>query len=332
MGRTVAETIKEITRKHLTENDGLLLGQAISAVGWVNNTVPDCKGIVELSMADVAGAGIAVGTAIVGKRPIFVIRFQDFMFLNSSPIVNYAAKSKDVFGLGTPMFIRTLSMEGKGTGPVHAATLHAIFMHMPGFKVCSPMTPKEYEEAWEVFMKNDDPMIVSEHRTSFTNDKEMPDMIVDEADITIFGISAARFNVVEAAEILSRESVGCNVVHINWLKPFELENRMLDPLKQSGIGLVVDSGFENTGASESISYKLMLDSGFPVKALGLYDKSVCASFPHENRTPSPERIADAVRRLLDKKSHATRKTAPYGTGDDNLENEKREWQSDIIIK
>lgn len=298
MGGTVAETIKEITRKHLTENNGILLGQAISAVGWVNNTVPNCKGITELSMADVAGAGIAVGTAIVGRRPIFVIRFQDFMWLNSSPIVNYAAKTKDIFGVGTPIFVRALAQEGRGTGPVHAAVLHSLFMHMPGFRVCSPMTPQEYKEIWDVFMKNDDPMIVSEHRKSFLNEKEMPDKIVDDADITIYCISAARFNAIKAAEILEEEGIKCNIIHIVWLKPFEVTERLLNPLKHSKAGIVVDSGFEIAGASQAIAYELMYNSNKPVKALGLNDHSVCVCVELENTTPSPEKIAETVKNLL----------------------------------
>ena len=54
MAKTVAETIKEITRRHLEENHSLLFGQAITAVGWVNNTVPNCRNIVELPMSDVS--------------------------------------------------------------------------------------------------------------------------------------------------------------------------------------------------------------------------------------------------------------------------------------
>jgi len=301
LGRTVAETIKEITRKHLTKNNGLLLGQVITAVGWVNNTVPNCKGIVELSMADVAGPGIAVGTAIVGRRPIFVVRFQDFLWLNSSPIVNYAAKTKDIFGVGTPIFVRALAQEGKGTGPVHAGVLHSLFMHMPGFRVCSPMTPKEYEKIWDVFMKNDDPMIVSEHRKSFSNEKEMPDIIVDNADITLFCISAARFNALKAAEILDREEIKCNVIHLLWLKPFEVTDRLLNPLKNSGAGIVIDSGFEIAGASQSIAYELMYASNIPVKSLGLKDHSVCVCPELENSTPSPKRIVKMVEEILKKK-------------------------------
>jgi pyruvate dehydrogenase E1 component beta subunit len=300
MGKTVGETIKEITRRHLCENNGLVLGQALTAVGWVNNTVPDCPGIIELSMADVAGSGIAVGAAVAGRRPIFVLRFQDFLFLNGSTIVNYAAKTKEFFGKGTPIFVRLIAMEGKGFGPVHSGKLHSIFMHFPGLRVCSPMTPKEYEECWKVFMENDDPMIVSEHRCSFNNTEEMPDIIRDDGDVTIYAISTARFNVVKATEILAQSGVNCNVIHIMWLKPFLLTERLLNPLRRSKLGIVVDSGFEMVGASQSIAYELMFATGVPVKALGLYNKSVGVSPESENLTPDAQRIVETVKEIYKK--------------------------------
>ena len=68
MARTVADTIKAITRNHLENHNGLLFGQAITAVGWVNNTVPDCRGIVEFPMSDVSNMGIACGAADDGRH------------------------------------------------------------------------------------------------------------------------------------------------------------------------------------------------------------------------------------------------------------------------
>ena len=96
MGTTVSETIKEITKDHLENGNGLLLGQCVTAVGWIGGTIPDCKGIVELPMTDVAAPGFAVGCALMGRRPIFVVRYQGFMWYNCSSLVNYAAKSKAV--------------------------------------------------------------------------------------------------------------------------------------------------------------------------------------------------------------------------------------------
>lgn len=293
---TVAETIKEITRRHLQENNGLLLGQAVTAVGWVNGTVPDISGIVELPMTDVAGAGFAVGAAMVGRRPIFILRFQDLLMLNGSPLINYAAKSKELHGQSTPIFIRAIATEG--LGPVHSSVLHSICMHFPGFRVCAPMTAREYEECWQEFMDNDDPMLVSEHKDSFQNCEEFSDVIINHADITLFVISSPRFAVDEAAKLLHKEGVRCNIVHIVHLKPFEITKRYFEPLSHSQLGLVIDAGFEICGASRSIAYELSDRSGYPVKALGLMDKTKCLCPPHQNKAPDSRKIYDTVKHIL----------------------------------
>ena len=294
--KTVADTIREITRNHLTENGGLLLGQAITAVGWVANTVPDCPGIIELPMTDVAGAGIAVGAALVGRRPIFVIRFQDFLILNGSPLIFYAAKTKELHGKASPIFVRALASEG--LGPVHSGVLHSIFMHFPGFLVCSPMTPKEYQEVWNVFMENDEPMIVSEHRDSFSNTQEMDDVLVKNADITLYAISSPRFEVGKAVQMLEADGIKCNIVHIVWLKPFIATNRLTEPLNQSKLGLVIDSGHEIAGASQSIAYELNQATGHRVKALGLYDRTKCLCPPLQNKAPDANRIYEVVKKEM----------------------------------
>jgi pyruvate/2-oxoglutarate/acetoin dehydrogenase E1 component len=294
MAKTVAETIKEITRHHLDDNNGLLLGQAISAVGWVNNTVPDCKNIVEFPMADVSNTAIACGAAISGRRPIVVIRFQDFMWLNSSTLVNYAAKSKDIMGTPTPILIRALAMENAGC--VHSGVLHGIFMHMPGFRICSPMTPKEYKLAWDDFMSHDDPAIFSEHRASFQNTEEFENTY-EKADVTLMPISVARFNVTEAAKILEKQGIKCNIAHVFWLKPFKDEH-IIKALENAKTGLVIDAAFETCGASQSIAYQLMLKTGKPVKVLGLENRSVGVSSESLNQTPSPQKIVAAVKEIM----------------------------------
>lgn len=294
--KTVADAIREITRDHLLHNNGMVLGQALTAVGWVNNTIPDCQGIYELPMTDVAGAGIAVGTALVGRRPIFVVRFQDFLILNGSPLIFYAAKTKELHGKGTPIFVRAIAAEG--IGPVHSGVLHSIFMHFPGFRVASPMTPREYEKVWKDFMTHDDPMIVSEHRISYSNTKEMDDVTFENADITLYAISSSRFEVDKAVDMLKRDGIKCNIVHIVWLKPFIITGRLVEPLIQSKKGIVIDSGYEIAGASQSIAYELNHVTGCNVRALGLYDRTKCLCHSHQNKTPDANRICENVRAML----------------------------------
>lgn len=295
--RSVADTIRDITRHHLLHNNGLLLGQAISAVGWVHNTVPNCPGIIELPMSDVAGAGIAVGAALVGRRPIFVVRFQDLLVLNGSPLVFYAAKTKELHGRSAPMFIRAVAAEG--LGPVHSGVLHSLFMHFPGFRVAAPMTPREYQGVWEQFMADDLPFLVSEHRHSFASSQELPDVIGPDADITLYAISSPRLEVGQAARRLQEEGICCNVVHIAWLKPFHCTHRVLEPLQQTRRGLVIDAGYQIAGASQSLAYELTQATGYPVRALGLRDQTKCLCLPLQNRAPDAEGIVCAVKEMLE---------------------------------
>ena len=128
METTVREIIKNTTKKHLKENNGLLFGQCLSAVGWVGGTVPELterEGLVELSMADVANGGIVAGAGLSKRRPIYVIRYQGFNWFNASIILNYACKSKEIWDVPCPIFIRGIAMEGS-IGPVAGSSQHSI--------------------------------------------------------------------------------------------------------------------------------------------------------------------------------------------------------------
>ena len=129
MAKTVRDTIKDITRKHLTEHNGLAFGQCLTAVGWVGGTLPELyeeDGMVELSMADVAGGGIVVGSALAGRRPMYVIRYQGFNWYNCPSVVNYASKSKEIWKVPCPLMVRGIGMEG-AIGPVAGSSHHSLY-------------------------------------------------------------------------------------------------------------------------------------------------------------------------------------------------------------
>ncbi len=297
---TVAETIKKITQEHLTKNNGLALGQCLTAVGWVGGTVPEMtqeEGVVELSMADVAGGGIAVGIALAGRRPIYIVRYQGFQWYNAPIILNYAAKSKDMWGIPCPMFIRSIAMEG-GIGPVASSSHHSIYTRMPGIYVAAPMTPKEYESVWDFFMNHDDPIYVSEHRKSFPIDYEMEDEIYDDADITILAISATRLNAREALEELKKEGIRCNLIHLLWLKPFVVSDKIKTAIQNSKYGaLLLDGDFEN-GVVKTLAYDISFVVNKKIFVLGLEERS--AGFPPhlDNLPPTAQKIAKKVKDII----------------------------------
>jgi len=294
-----SDKIQEVIRKHLASG-GIILGQCLVGGGSASNTLPteltEKDGFIDLSMADVAGGAIAVGAALAGKRPIYLVRFQGFQWYNATTILNYAAKSKEMWGIPCPIFVRSLGTDS--AGPVAGNCHHSIYTRMPGVFVCAPMTPGEYQRAWDHFMEHDDPLYVSEHRRSFPVDYEMSDVIHPKADITIFAISATRLDAIRAAEECAKEGIVCNIFNLFWLKPFVVNEAMREALSNSTYGgLVLDADHEN-GAVKSIGFDLMNASGKTVHVLALEERTGGFAPYLDNVSPSPEKIHKKIKAIL----------------------------------
>ena len=299
MSITLRDTIKETVRYHLTEEKGLAMGQCLTAVGWVGGTLPELyeeDGMVEISMADVAGGGFAVGAALAGRRPMYVIRYQGFNWFNAPMIINYAAKSKEIWGVPCPMFVRSIAMEG-GIGPVAGSSHHALYYRMPGIKIVSPMTPGEYTTAYLDFMNSDDVVYVSEHRGAYGNTKELPNIEYDIPDIVLFPISITRFAAVEASKELEKEGYKVAVHHIVNIKPFNpTENDKL-VLKRAKHGIVLDDDYVD-GIAKSLAFDLCKGTSSEMHVMGLKDKSAGFYPQVDNLPPSKDEIIAKIKEIL----------------------------------
>ena len=299
MENTVRETIKNITRKHLGQGSKCY-GQCLTAVGWVGGTLPELyeeDGMVELSMADVAGAGIVVGTALAGERPIYVVRYQGFQWFNSPIIVNYAMKSKEIWQRPCPLFIRSIAMEG-GIGPVAGSSHHSIYQRMPGVKILSPMTPKEYEYAYEQFMKDDDVYYISEHRKSYDNTEELENVVHEKAELTLFPISITRFAAEEARKTLLKEGIKINIVHQLWIKPFVFKEDWKNALSSSKFGgIVLDDDYEE-GAASSIAHQMMMDVNKKVRTFCLRHRTAGFHPKVDNLPPTSVEIVNKIKEIV----------------------------------
>ena len=275
MAKSVREKIKEIVHYHLTSLKSLCFGQCLTAVGWVGNTLPELyeeDGMVELTTADVANGGFVVGAALKGLRPIYVVRYQGFQWFNAPIIINYAAKSKEIWGIPCPLFLRSIAMEG-GIGPVAGSSHHSIFFRMPGIKIISPMTPNEYQSTYEHFLSDDEVYYVSEHRGSYNNEKELEDTYTHNCDIVLFPISITRFAAEEAKKELEKNGLIVSIFHQLWIKPFIVKDPWKECLNSSKYGgLVLDDDYQD-GVSRSIAHQLMLESNKKVFTLGLEDRT-----------------------------------------------------------
>jgi pyruvate/2-oxoglutarate/acetoin dehydrogenase E1 component len=299
MAATVRDTIKEITRKHLTEGKGKCYGQCLTAVGWVGGTLPELyeeDGMVELSMADVAGGSIVTGAALSGERSIYVVRYQGFQWYNAVSVVNYAAKSKEIWNRPCPIFVRSIAMEG-GIGPVAGSSHHSLVHRMPGIKVLAPMTPGEYQLAYDLYMAGDDPYYVSEHRKSYDNTKEFQDVINDKADFTIFPISITRFEMKKLLELAEQEGIKLNIIHQLWLKPFYVMDNWVPALTNSKYGgLVTDDDYVE-GVASSIANQLSVATSKVVRTLGLEPRTAGFYPSVDNLPPTAEKILEKLKQI-----------------------------------
>ena len=297
MAKTVRETIKTLTRHHLEEENGLCFGQCLTAVGWVGGTLPEMyedEGMVEVTTADVANGGFVVGAGLQGIRPIYVVRYQGFQWYNSPMIVNYASKSKEIWNRPCPIFIRSIAMEG-GMGPVAGSSHHSLYQRMPGTKIISPMTPKEYEFAYKSFMKEDDVYYVSEHRRSYDNTDELGDVFHDDPDVVLFPISITRFDAEEARKELEKQGIKASIIHQLWIKPFlfkKIWRRQLNNSKFGGI--VLDDDYEQ-GVASSIAHRMMLQSDKKVYTMGLDHRTAGFHKDSDNLPPTPKQIINKVK-------------------------------------
>jgi len=300
MGTTVRDTIKEITRKHLTEGRGKCYGQCLTAVGWVGGTLPEMyeeDGMVELSMADVAGGAIVTGAALAGERAIYVVRYQGFQWYNAVSVANYAAKSKELWNRPCPILVRSIAMEG-GIGPVAGSSHHSIVSRMPGIKVISPMTPKEYQYAYDCYMNDNDPYYISEHRKSYDNEDELRTFIDDkEVDFTIFPLSITRLEMTKLVELAGKENITLNIIHQLWIRPFNVNMLWAQALNRSRYGgLVTDDDYVE-GVASSMANELSLVSTKRVHTLGLDPRTAGFYASVDNLPPSAEKILEKLKQI-----------------------------------
>ena len=300
MGKTVRETIKETIFKHLKKNNGLVFGQCLTAVGWVGGTIPklsDKDGLVELAMADVSNGGIVAGAGLSNRRPIYVIRYQGFNWFNASLILNYACKSKELWDVPCPIFIRGIAMEGS-IGPVAGSSHHSLYYRMPGIKIASPMTPNEYLSIYDNFMKNDDVLYVSEHRGSYSNTDELQDFVSENLDIILFPISITRFEAQKAKIELEKQGYKIGIANILWIKPFVIKKEWENAVKTSKFGGIVLDDDYSQGVATNLAYDIMKKTGKKIDVMGLKNRSAGFSKETDNLPPNCLEIVERVKKII----------------------------------
>jgi acetoin:2,6-dichlorophenolindophenol oxidoreductase subunit beta len=184
-------------------------------------------------ISELAIAGVGVGAALTGLRPVVEIMFDDFLTLAMDQISNQAAKLRFMTGgrARVPLVVRTMVGSGKGTGPQHGQSLEAWLGHVPGLAVALPATPADARGLLRAAIRHDDPVVVFESMRLWSvrgesGPDEAPEVgkaAVRRAgrDVTLVSIGGVLGRAEEACAKAAGEGVEVELIDLRWLWPLD---------------------------------------------------------------------------------------------------------------
>jgi pyruvate dehydrogenase E1 component beta subunit len=212
------------------------------------------KRVFDMPVAENAMTGVALGSCLVGMRPIMTHMRLEFAMSAMDQICNQAAKWHYMFGgqSKVPLTVRMLIGRGWGQGPQHSQSLHAWFAHVPGLKVVMPSTPYDAKGLLIASIEDDNPVIFFEHRWlhnihgpvpegRYTVPLGEPRIVVEGGDVTIVASSYATIDAIKAARILERDGIKAEVVDLRTLVPRN-DAAILASVQKTGRLVVADQG------------------------------------------------------------------------------------------
>ncbi|PJF36013.1 MAG: alpha-ketoacid dehydrogenase subunit beta [Candidatus Thermofonsia Clade 1 bacterium] len=187
-------------------------------------------------ISEMAIVGAAVGAAMAGLRPVAEIMTINFAFLAFDALINHAAKVHYMFDgqFKVPMVVRAATGWGNQATATHSHTPEPIFAHFPGMYLGCPSTPADAKGMLKAAIRDDNPVLFTEVIALYPKPGLVPDdpdfvLPIGKGDIKRAGKDVTIVTYgrgvewsLDAAEILAREGISCEVVDVRWLRPLDL--------------------------------------------------------------------------------------------------------------
>lgn len=248
-----------------------LMGEDIGVYGGAFQVTGDLvhrfgeSRVIDTPISELGGAGVAVGAALMGRRPVFEFQFSDFASLAMEQIVNQAAKIRYMLGgkVSVPLVMRFPSGSGTGAAAQHSQSLEAWFAHVPGLKVVQPSTPHDAKGLLLAAIEDPDPVMFFEHKLLYKTKGPVPEGYytepLDEARVRRLGehvtIAASAIMVIkalDAAEQLAGEGISVEVVDLRSLRPLD-HRTLVDSVSKTTRLVCVYEGTKQLGIGAEVS-------------------------------------------------------------------------------
>jgi len=241
--------------------------------------------VSDMPMSENAMAGVGVGAAIAGMRPIMVHQRIDFMLLSLDQLANHAAKACYMWGghVNVPFVTRAIVGRGWGQGAQHSQSFHSVFAHFPGMKVVLPSNPYDAKGLLIESIKDNNPIIFVEHKFLFKQEGEVPEemytvplgegrVVREGDDVTVVAYSQMVLEAEKAAEELSKKGISVEIIDPRTSYPID-EKIIGESVKKTGHLVIADIDWLHCGAASEIAARIS-ENYFdaleaPIKRIGL---------------------------------------------------------------
>ncbi len=254
------------------DTDVFVLGEDIGARGGVFLATDGfldefgAERVIDTPLAESSIAGMALGAAMEGMRPIAEIQFADFIWPSVCQVVGEASRAR--YGtngsISVPMVVRTPYGGGVRGGLYHSQNVEALFAHTAGLVVITPATPYDAKGLLKSAIRSDDPVVFLEHKRTYRLVRgEVPEveytLPIGQADVkrqgddvTVITYGLMLHHCLEAAAAMEEQGVGVEVVDLRTLRPMD-EETVLASVRRTGKALIVHEDTKAVGIGAEVA-------------------------------------------------------------------------------
>jgi 2-oxoisovalerate dehydrogenase E1 component len=271
--------------------------------------------VFDTPISESAIMGLAVGSAMAGRRPVVELMYLDFLGVCLDQLMNQAAKLRFMTGgaASLPLVVRTQFGSGRSSGGQHSQSLEALLAHIPGLTVLMPSSGADAYGLLRAAIEDDNPVMFIEHRLLYEKKSLLPSkdfrvpigkaaVTRPGSDVTIVSWSRMAMHALIAAESLADEGIDAEVIDLRTIAPLDRET-ILESFGRTNRMVIAQEAVVDFGVGAEIA-ALAVDSGFysldaPVVRVGArYAPAPYAPVLEREWEVGPDDIVAAVRRVM----------------------------------
>ena len=271
--------------------------------------------VLDTPLAEAMIAGLSVGMAAQGMKPVAEIQFMGFVFPALTQLLGAAARMRNRTRgrLHLPMVVRMPYGGGIHAPEHHSESTEAIFAHTPGLRVVVPSNPSRAYGLLLAAIRDPDPVIFLEPKRVYRIVKhEIEDdgeaypldtCFVDRQgeDVTLVAWGAMMHETLLAAEALAKDGVSAEIIDLATVAPYDVET-IIESVEKTGRCVIVAEAVRTGGVASDIAAELaercLLSLIAPVGRVTGYDTIMPYAKLEGRYLPSVDRIADEVRKVM----------------------------------